>query len=112
MNMKEFYNNHIDLLKKGDVNALVDHDYHEDAEMLLLAQEEPIIIKGKDALKIQLDYYINNIYRGMVSTEKFIESEDSMFFEAVIDTVFGHSKVYDALYMKDGKIYRHYSGVR
>lgn len=112
MNMKEFYDYHLELLKKGDVNELVEHDYHEEAVMLLLAQEEPVVIKGRNALKGQLGYYVENIYRGLISTDKFVENEDSMFFEATINTAFGPSKVYDALYMKDGQIYRHYSGAK
>jgi hypothetical protein len=31
MTNREFYDNHIRLLAENDVNALVEHDYHEDA---------------------------------------------------------------------------------
>lgn len=112
MNLKEFYDNHIELLKVGDVNAMVDHDYHDGAVMILLAGDKPVYVKGKDELKRQMGYYLKNIYRGFLSTDVFAQTEDSLFFEATIDTVNGPSKVFDALYMKDGKIFRHYSGLK
>jgi hypothetical protein len=112
MTNQEFYDNHLVLLDKNDVNELVDHDYHDDAEMILLVAEEPIYVKGKEALKVQLGDYLNNIYRGFVSTQKLAITDDSIHLEATIMTAWGESKVYDALYMKDGKIFRHYSGLK
>jgi hypothetical protein len=112
MTNQEFYENHLVLLANKDVNELVEHDYHDDAVMILLVAEEPIYVYGKEALKVQLGDYIENIYRGFVSTEKLAITEDSIHLEATIMTAWGESKVYDALYLKDGKIFRHYSGVK
>lgn len=112
MSYKEFYDNHIELLRKNDVSAMVEHDYHDDAVMLLLATDEPQIVRGKEALKQVLGRYLEFIYRGFISTEKFVENEDSLYFEATIRTISGAQQVYDALYMKDGKIFRHYSGAK
>jgi hypothetical protein len=56
--------------------------------------------------------YLTYIYRGFISTEKLAITEDSIFLEATINTANGPSKVYDALYMKDGKIFRHFSGLK
>jgi hypothetical protein len=112
MNNNEFYENHLKLLEKNDADLLVEHDYHDDAEMILFVMPEPIFIKGKEALKKQLGDYMSYIYRGFVSTEKLAITDDSIFLEATINTANGESKVYDALYMKDNKIYRHYSGLK
>lgn len=112
MDTKAFYDKHLDLLARADANELVEHDYHDDAEMLLLVADEPIYLKGKDALKKQLGDYITYIYRGFVSTEKLALTDDSIFLEATINTANGPSRVYDALYLKDGKIFRHYSGIK
>jgi hypothetical protein len=112
MTNREFYDNHIKLLAENDVNALVEHDYHEDAIMILHVAEEPIILNGKEALVKQLGDYLTYIYRGFISTEKLAITEDSIFLEATINTTNGPSKVYDALYMKDGKIFRHFSGLK
>jgi len=112
MSYRKFYEGHIERLKKNDVNLLVESDYHDDAVMILLAQDEPQVIRGKDALKQLLEGYLEFIYRGYVSTEKYSEIEDSLFFEATIRTASGTAQVYDALLMKEGKILRHYSGVK
>ena len=112
MTNQEFYDNHLVLLANNDVNELVDHDYHDDAVMILLVAEEPIYVNGKAELKVQLGDYLTNIYRGFVSTEKLAITDDSIHLEATIMTPWGESRVYDALYLKDGKIFRHYSGVK
>lgn len=112
MSYREFYDNHIEILSKNDVNLLVENDYHEDAVMILMVGDEPQVIRGKDALKQLLGNYLEFIYRGYVSTEKYSEIEDSLFFEATIRTTSGTSRIYDALVMKDGKIFRHFSGAR
>jgi glyoxylase-like metal-dependent hydrolase (beta-lactamase superfamily II) len=112
MSYKAFYENHIELLKKNDVNLLVENDYHDDAVMILMVGDEPQVIEGKDALKGLLGGYMEFIYRGYLSTEKYAETGDSLFFEATIKTTSGTSQIYDALVMKDGKIFRHFSGSR
>ena len=112
MSLKDFYDYHIQLLAEGDVDKLVEHDYHVDAEMILLVQQDPIYIKGQTQLKEQLGAYMKYVYRGFTSTDKFAQTDDSLFFEATIETANGPSKVFDALYFKDGKIFRHYSGLK
>lgn len=112
MTTQEFYDNHLKLLADNDADALVEHDYHDDAVMILHVAEEPMYVTGKDAIKNQLEGYLKYVYRGFVSTEKLALTDDSIFLEATIDTANGPSKVYDALYLKDGKIFRHYSGLK
>ena len=80
--------------------------------MMLHVLDRPIHLIGKEAIYGQLDDYLKNIYRGFVSTEKLLCTHDSIYLEATINTSFGTSKVYDAIFMKDGKIFRHYSGLK
>ena len=112
MTTQEFYNQHLRLLEERDVEKIVDLDYHEDATMLILTGDEPRIVHGKPAIKELFTGYLEYVYRGFVSTEKLALSEDSIFLEATIDTVNGHLKVYDGLYLKDGKIFRHFTGIK
>lgn len=112
MTNQEFYENHIKLLANNDASELVESDYHEEALMILFVAEEPIIVKGKDELKVQLENYLSYVYRGFISTEKLEITDDCIFLEATINTTNGISKVYDALHMKDGKIFRHFSGLK
>ena len=111
MDFKKFLDNHIRLLSEGDVGALVESDYHEDAVMILMLGDTGQVISGKDALKVQFDMYLKNIYRGFISLQKLVTFEDSICLEARINTSGGEANVWDALYMKNGKIFRHYSGM-
>lgn len=112
MMYKDFYNRHVELLAKKDANLLVENDYHDQAVMILLVGDEAQIISGKPALKQVLGNYLEFIYRGFVSTEKYAEIDDGLAFEATIKTNAGTAQVYDSLVMKDGKIFRHFSGMR
>ena len=112
MDTKAFVENHVKLLAEGDADRLVDNDYHDEAVMLLMIGDVPQVVNGKEALKGQVAYYLKNIYRGTVSVEKLLLTEDSISLEATIDTTGGLAKVWDALFMKDGKIFRHCSGMK
>lgn len=107
-----FVKRHLELLASGDANALVDNDYHEKAAMILMIGDTPRIIEGKPALKELFTVYLRDIYRGLVTMKKLEHTDDSICLEAVIMTSGGEAGVYDALYMKDGKIYRHFSGLK
>jgi glyoxylase-like metal-dependent hydrolase (beta-lactamase superfamily II) len=111
MTHKAFYERHIALLARGDVQKLVDTDYREDAVMILLAKDEAQVISGREQLKQVLGAYLEFVYRGFVSTEKYGETDDCLAFEATIRTATGTERVYDAMQLKDGQIFRHYSGV-
>ena len=111
MDFKKFLDNHIKLLSEGDAAALVENDYHDNAIMFLMLGDDGQLISGKDALKIQFDMYLKNIYRGFISLEKVVISDDSICLQARINTTGGEVRVWDALYMNNGKIFRHYSGM-
>jgi len=110
LNFKEFVDNHLKLLAAGDAVKLVANDYHDDAVMVLMVGPEPQVVTGKQALQALLGVYLRDIYRGFVSFQKLAFSDDSICLQATINTVAGEANVWDALFMKDGKIYRHYSG--
>jgi hypothetical protein len=111
MDFKKFLDNHIRLLADGDAGALVESDYHDDAIMFLMLGEKGQLICGKESLKEQFDMYLKNIYRGFIAIEKVLISDDSICLQARINTTNGELRVWDALYMNDGKIFRHYSGM-
>ncbi|KAA0993062.1 nuclear transport factor 2 family protein [Dyadobacter aurulentus] len=110
--MKAFYDEQVALLAARNADDLVDKHYADDAEMVVLSGEEPIVVKGSDALKNLFSSYLEYVYRGFISTEKFASTDDSLMFEATIDTVNGPVRIYDAMVLKDGKIVKHYSGVK
>ncbi|WP_076791360.1 hypothetical protein [Chlorobium sp. KB01] len=79
--------------------------------MILMLGSEGQVVTGKAALKQQFGMYLEKVYRGFQSLEKIGFYEDSICLEATINTTEGVVRVWDALYMKDDKIYRHFSGV-
>ena len=111
-NLKEFYDEQIALLALNDPKKLVSEHYNDDAEMIVLSGDEPIIAKGSDAITQLFTYYLSQVFRDVISTEKLAISEDAIMFEATIDTVNGPVKVYDAMKLKDGKIINHFSGMK
>jgi molybdenum cofactor biosynthesis enzyme MoaA len=111
MDAKKFYNEQLEMLAVKDVAKIVETHYNDDAQMLLLTGDEPMIANGKEEIFKLFSGYLEYVFRGFISTEKFVSNEDSLFFEATIDTVNGHVRVYDAMYLRDGKILRHFSGI-
>ncbi len=111
MDIKAFYDEQIEMLAEKNAAKLVEAHYHDEAVMLVASGEEPIVAKGKQAITELFNGYLTYVYKGFLSTEKFIPTEDSLMFEATIDTANGPARVYDSMYMKDGKIIRHFSGM-
>lgn len=108
--LKQFYDEQLELLAANDGAALVEAHYADNAEMIVISGDEPIIKKGKAEIIQLFEYYLANVYRGFISTEKFAATDDSFMFEATIDTVNGALKVYDSMYLENGKIIKHFSG--
>lgn len=109
---KTFVSKHVELLAAGDARAMVENDYDEDAVMVLMVSDPPQVIRGRAALTELFTMYLRDIYRGVVAMRKVEITEDSICLEATILTTSGEAGVWDALYMKDGRIYRHYSGLK
>jgi hypothetical protein len=110
---RELYENQLKYILANDAEALIDNNYDNEATLINISQDPPIIISGAEALKEYFKQYLQNLIGlKVVSTDKFVETEDSIFFEASIETDAVTGVVYDAFYLKNGKIFRHYSGVK
>ena len=106
---KKFYESQVDYLMKKDVDGLVDNNYNDDA--VLVSFES--VVQGKQALKEYYREYLRWVQiKEVVSTDKFTETGDSVFFEATARTNFGAGGVYDAMLLKNGKIQYHFTGVK
>jgi ketosteroid isomerase-like protein len=102
---KEFYNEQLGYLGKNDIEGLLSEHYHPDAVMVTFDG----IRRGRDELR----KYFENTLTAMkkitdMKTLYFEETEDVILFKASI-TSEGRGTVSadNALYMKDGKIFRH-----
>ena len=102
---KDFYKEQLAMMASGRIDELVEKHYHEDAVMVTFDG----IRSGREELK---KYYVDTLkLMGNITylaTEYFAETEDVVIFKSVI-TSDGRGTVNadNALYMKDGKIWRH-----
>ena len=105
---REFYDAQIQYLVARDVEGLIDNQYTDDATLVSFDNQ----IKGNAALKEYFKGYLEMLGNlEVVSTDKFVETDDSLFFEATVNTNFGQAKVFDAWVLRDGKISHHFTGV-
>ncbi len=106
---RQFYDDQLDYLFANDVDGLIDDHYNEDA----LLSGFDFEVRGRPALKEHFRSYLKMLGKIEVkSTDKFIETPDTLFFEASIVSALGPAVVYDALVLKDGKISYHFTGVK
>jgi hypothetical protein len=102
-----FYQLQIAALEAGDMNALLDQ-YHPDATMVGF----DFVVKGHGAIKEHFERYLERLGAlKLKSTDRFIETEDAIFFEATIMGDLGEAQVYDVFVLRDGKATHHFSGV-
>jgi hypothetical protein len=107
---RAFYDKQLAILADKDHVRLIDEQYTPDAELLNI--NEPPAIVGSDALKAHFEAYIAHLgYLKVLSTDKYVESDDSVMFEATVETAGGVARVYDTFVMRDGRIWRHFSGL-
>jgi len=105
---RQFYDAQIGYLVAGDVEGLIDNQYTEDATLVSFDNQ----ITGNAALKEYFKGYLQMLGNlEVVSTDKFVETDDSLFFEATVNTSLGQAKVFDAWVLRDGKISHHFTGV-
>jgi len=111
MDAKKFYDEQIQFLVNHDVNGLIDQHYCADADLISLVQD-PLVISGASALKEFFTSYLEALGDlEVISTDKFVSTDDSIFFEATVKSNLGVVKVFDAFVMKEDKIFRHFSGL-
>lgn len=104
---RHFYEGHIALLERGDVDTLMTR-YHDDARLVGLE----FVVDGKDALRTHMTNYLKGLGSlKVLSTDKFVETDDSIFFEATVATGSGVARVFDVFLLRDGRIARHFTGL-
>lgn len=103
-----FYNRQVAFLEQGDINGLIDSQYAPDAQLISF----DVTVKGRQALHKHFEAYLARLGKlKVVSTDKFAETEDSIFFEATVDVSGGQARVYDAFVLRDGKATHHFTGL-
>ena len=106
---REVYERQLAFIAAKDVEGLIRTNYAEDAELLSFDYD----IRGTDALIQYFTGYIDGLgYIKLLSTDKYTEGSDSVFFEATVETAGGIAQVIDVFVMRDGKIWRQFPGLR
>jgi hypothetical protein len=104
-----FYERQLAYLAEKDVDGLIENQYHPDA--ILVSFDKTV--RGHADLKQHFTGYLGYLgYIKLISTDKFAEIEDAIFFEATAETNLGIAVVYDVFTFKDGKAIRHFTGVK
>ncbi|MGH9122076.1 MAG: nuclear transport factor 2 family protein [Acidimicrobiales bacterium] len=105
---EDFCLEQVRLLQAGDVDTLIDEHYTEDAELIRFETT----IKGAPALKEYFRDYVKMLGNlEVASTDHFMETDDTVFFDATVRTNLGEARVFDCWVMRGGKISHHFSGV-
>jgi ketosteroid isomerase-like protein len=105
---REFYDRQIQYLLGRDTDTMIDEHYNSDATLV----SHNAVVRGRDDLKQYFKGYVEMLGDlEVLSTDKFTDTGDTIFFEATVKSALGQARVYDAFVMRDGKIDYHFTGV-
>jgi len=105
---KAFYDRQVAFLEKNDVDGLIPAQYHPDAVIVSF----DFVHRGHDALLKHFREYLGHLgYIKLLSTDKFAEIDDAIYFEATVETAGGTARVYDVFMLRDGKATHHFTGL-
>ncbi|HTX98098.1 MAG TPA: nuclear transport factor 2 family protein [Mycobacterium sp.] len=106
---KLFYEEQVKYLLDKDVDSLVEKHYHDNAVIVSFDH----IVRGKDNIRDYFTQFFNSVtIEQVVSTDKFTETEDTLMFEATVESNGGMIKTFDALVLDSGRIRLQFTGVR
>src|SRR5262249_25944324 len=111
---RKFFDEHMAYIGRNDVDGMIDDQYTQDGVLIspfdILDTPPPHLVRGNQALKEFFRKYL--AYQGSINVEKlynFVETENSIFFQAVFTSKTGRWVVGDAWHMTGDKIDTHYS---
>ena len=104
---KKMYEDRVRLLIAGDIDRLVDEHYCEDAVLVSFKS----VVRGRQALKEHFRNFVKGVQlKEVLSTDHFVETDSSFYYEATARTNYGVGRVYDCYYLRDDKIGYHFTG--
>ncbi|MBE2268855.1 MAG: hypothetical protein IAE80_11535 [Anaerolinea sp.] len=106
---KQFYDRQLAFLEANDVEGLVPSQYAEDAVIVAFDFQR----HGRAEILTHFHNYMAQLgYIKLQSTDKFTETDDSIFFEATVNTAHGVARVYDVFILNgEGKATHHFTGL-
>lgn len=107
MKFHKIYDNQVLFLEKRDIDRLMEQ-YTDDAVLVRFDKT----LQGKEELRAFFqDYLKQSGTFKLISTDKYTELADAIFFEATIEIQSGKFRVYDVFMLRNGKISHQFSGV-
>jgi hypothetical protein len=101
---REFFQEQLQLMSSGQIDRLIAEHYHPEAVMVTFDG----IRRGPDELH---RYYTERLASLQQVTQLavtyYVETEDCILFKAELQAVRAHVHADNALYFRDGQIYRH-----
>jgi hypothetical protein len=86
---RRFYDEQIALLRQDSTDELVDRHYRHDAVLIAFAK----VVQGHAALKEHFRAYLKMLGTvEVLSLDQFVETDDTIFFEATVRTAMGKSR--------------------
>lgn len=106
---RAFYDRQVAFLEANDVEGLIHSQYSPDAELVGF----DLNIIGTEALIEHFKEYLAHMGGiKVLSTDKFMETEDTIMFEATVQVAAGIARVYDSfVLLKNGKAAYHFTGL-
>lgn len=102
-----FYDDQVRFCETKDIEGIRSH-YTDDATLVSFDNQ----IVGGDAIAEYFRGYLDRMAGlKLRTTDRFVETADTIFFEATIDLDAGVARVYDAFVMRDGRAFRHFTGL-
>ncbi len=107
---KQFYDRQIKYLEANDVPGLIANQYADDGVIVGFGFTR----KGTEALLEHFKNYMAQLGKiKLISTDNFTETDDSIFFEATVETAGGTAQVYDVFILNDeNKATHHFTGLK
>jgi ketosteroid isomerase-like protein len=104
---QHFYQRQLKALAEKDIDTIVDQ-YQPDAQVIGFAFQ----VQGSEAIRKHFVAYVEQLGSlDLLSTDKWAETGDSIFFEATVNTAYGTARVYDVFVLRDGKATHHFTGL-
>ncbi|PYE54805.1 nuclear transport factor 2 family protein [Deinococcus yavapaiensis] len=102
-----FYERQVAALQANDIDAIV-RQYTDDARVVGFDFQ----VQGSDAIRTHFTNYMARLgFVRLVSTDKFTETPDAIFFEATVNVQGGQARVYDVFVLRDGRATHHFTGL-
>ena len=105
---RHLYDRQLQYLADQDIDGMLAAHYNDDASLLNFES----YAVGKDQLREFFRNYLAGLgHVKVLSTDQYAEGDDSISFQATVETQHGIARVYDVFVLRDGKIWRHFGGV-